>query len=74
MNDDARRGTPPKDARAVEVQELVVVVGERLQRRSDGIVASMDAAIESVVEDLGESELTDMLRASVEAMSPRSCT
>ncbi len=66
MNDDARRGTPPKDARAVEVQELVVVVGERLQRRSDEIVASMDAAIESVVEDLGESELTDMLRASVE--------
>ncbi|MBS9372167.1 PucR family transcriptional regulator [Rhodococcus sp. B50] len=66
MSDDARRDTPSKDARATDVKELVVVVGERLQRRSDEIAASMDTAIESAVEDLGEPELTDMLRASVE--------
>ncbi|NGP08245.1 polyketide synthase regulator [Rhodococcus sp. 14C212] len=62
----AREPAEAGSAGTDEVQELVALVGDRLQRRFDEITAGMNAAIEETVEDLGDPELTDILHASVE--------
>ncbi|MEE2034670.1 PucR family transcriptional regulator [Rhodococcus chondri] len=66
MSDESTRRTAAEDASAERVQALVVLVGDRLQRRYGEVTASMNAAIESTIEDLDAPELADMLGASVE--------
>lgn len=61
-----RRTVPPGSSEAAEIARLTAIVGERLQRRYDEVNATMNAAIEEAIPDLGDPELTDMLHASVE--------
>lgn len=54
-------GRPPGE----EIADLVHVVALRLQADSDAITADMSMAIEAMVEDLSDPEMTDLLHASV---------
>lgn len=66
MSDESTRSAAATGISAAQVQALAVLLGDRLQRRYAELTASMNAAIESTIEDLDDPELTDMLSASVE--------